>query len=1630
VGGTSAGEGLIADRYRLVRPLGEGAAGRVYVAKDEARATEVALKLLSRSGLTHERADRFRHEFALLSTLSHPNLAHAYDFGRSGGGYFYTSELVRGEPIGAWFGTRRSAGEATRVAAEVLAGLDHLHRQGLAHGDVRSDNVLCADGGVKLIDFGLSQSGTPKDDLSRFGRVFEEAIGPVLVTDRRLAELVERLKTDVPGRAFPDAVTALAFLGVSPGAQPVFVGRDAELRRVRAATVAFVHGEEGCGKSALVERLKIAAQLDGVVAGVARPGDRPLGSIASLFRELGMDPRPLTRTYADGVGLKAAVTESLIRAARDHRVLLVFEDAHALDADSFALAAHLAEALPLAEGANAQVVVTWRDAEMASGRRAAEIARVPAEDVRLGPLDVGAVAGARLGGVASAELGLALARATEGNGTLLDALLRDATAFVERDGAWHAARELSVRVAGGEFGSLGDDAREVARLLAASPGPVARRTLERFLAPAKLDLALVELIRAGWVRPGGEARWAIASAIRRRAVPEAETRERHARLGDALASFGGKPDIETLGALTHHLLAAGEGARARTFGRRFAVACRRRYAFARAAEVFERCAEGAPEAEALELLESARGAWQSAANYPRMVEAAGRAVSIARTGATVHALAESLQAQGNLPEALEAYAAAAGLHEDAERAAEARVEMALIHGARREKKELAESLESAGVPPLASARVVTKVEIARAIAGFLDLDVERVIRHVKGATAAAARQKDARLRWRAWHTGLYISSFANPRYFEAERYLGNAIAIAHRARLTIEEVFSRAVLATLGEIRGKMLHARRAKQEMAETLLAAGEWSRLAHACTNLASTDLDLGDGVRADRASRQGAMIARRGSDKAVCLRALAWQAMAGAMRHDFDSTAQVLREVKELSGQCQDPQAKHMVARAEQFIRWEISGEVSAELVALLRHLVRSNAPIDASPLAVMAAASGGSQSSEIESALQCLRFWPNAIAEARLQCAMAYALSRSGDLPGAIRALARASRLAPDFHGLEALDIHRHLLGARLAENSTRALDSATKAYHGALRRGRLRLAEEAAELIGEIAAKCDNLERARHWYREAARLLDLRKRHTLEDANMSSHFERRRASLDEKRRETQDAGPERGWLRRVIDLDRALMSSQDMPKILSHVLDAMIEITGAERGYVLLAEGGELRTAASRNFDKADLKSADFRVSRTIAERAMRRQKPWICADAQQDEEIRDAASVREGRLRSLLCMPLMCGERAVGLVYLDNRHAGGVFETVDLSVLELYADRAALAVMAAQRLANAQRERRDRASIAASASSAPTGSGRAAKRSRMTRHPAFAALVGDSDALAEAIDLLQKAAAVNLPVLILGETGTGKELAARGLHHASPRTKAPFVAINCATLPGEVLESELFGHVRGAFTGAVRDKAGLFEAADGGTLFLDEIGEIPLKIQAKLLRALQDGEVRRVGATTPVRVNVRVVAASNRDLQRMVKQGEFREDLFYRLKRLVVVMPSLRSRKDDIPALVHHVLARQKPPREIAPGAAARLVDYGWPGNVRELEGVIESCAVMCDGTIDRALVESQLHLPSTVESDSLDMKANVQQTERALVSRALETSKNIRHAARRLGIARAQLYRMMERYSLHPKLR
>jgi transcriptional regulator with GAF, ATPase, and Fis domain len=484
---------------------------------------------------------------------------------------------------------------------------------------------------------------------------------------------------------------------------------------------------------------------------------------------------------------------------------------------------------------------------------------------------------------------------------------------------------------------------------------------------------------------------------------------------------------------------------------------------------------------------------------------------------------------------------------------------------------------------------------------------------------------------------------------------------------------------------------------------------------------------------------------------------------------------------------------------------------------------------------------------------------------------------------------------------------------------------------------------------------------------------------------------------------------------LLKISRVVHAIRDLEELQGHLLDLIFEVIPAGRGAILLAEGAgqEFNSlyARTRQAGQAQL----VRVSRTIARQTMMENVAILGADVPASGKLRDVESLASGEVRSLLCVPLTVFDRVIGCIYLDSTSAGHHFHEDHLQLLAAIAGVSAVALDNARRLQWLEQE----------------------NRRLTTEISQDQALVGDGARMKDIYQLLGKIARADSTVLIEGESGTGKELAARALHRNSERASRPFVAINCAAIPEQLLESDLFGHERGAFSGAVSQKKGRLEVADNGVVFLDEIGELAPNLQVKLLRVLQEREFERVGGTHPIKVDIRLIAATNRDLNEAVRIGQFRQDLYYRLAVVKLTMPPLRDRKEDIPMLTRHFVQKYAKrcnvkAKPVSREAMAALASYEWPGNVRELENAIERAMVLgsSDSILLEDLPESLLEQEPAGDVTEGKYHASLKEHKKELIIDAVvHTRGNYVEAAASLGVHPNYLHRLIRNLGLKDEI-
>ncbi len=481
--------------------------------------------------------------------------------------------------------------------------------------------------------------------------------------------------------------------------------------------------------------------------------------------------------------------------------------------------------------------------------------------------------------------------------------------------------------------------------------------------------------------------------------------------------------------------------------------------------------------------------------------------------------------------------------------------------------------------------------------------------------------------------------------------------------------------------------------------------------------------------------------------------------------------------------------------------------------------------------------------------------------------------------------------------------------------------------------------------------------------------------------------------------------ELGSYKKLFEFSRRLMGHYDLPTLLDQLLDVVVQVTNADKGFIVLMESDEAVVKVARNLRRETISDAVTHLSDSILAKVVETRKPLIVSDALGDEQFKNAMSVMNLKLTSVMCVPMLERGNLIGVIYVGNDNIRHLFDESHLEILTIFAAEASLLIRNALLVNELQIDNKS-----------------LLERIERMR---FGEILGSAPAMQEVFRKVQRVSGTDITVLITGETGTGKELIAREIHGRSLRAKGPFVGINCGAIPESLLESELFGHVRGAFTGAVTTKAGRFHAANKGTLFLDEIGEMPVALQVKILRALQDRVICRVGDSTPEPVDIRVIAATNRDLEVEMKAGRFREDLYYRLNVVAIHLPPLRERGDDIVVLARYMLSRFAPEygnkvRGYTPSAIGGIKRHRWPGNIRELENRIKKAVVLADKAL---LGPDDLGINPDELPPILPLADAREKWQREYINEVLSLNQGNRtKAARDLGVDPRTIFRHLER--------
>jgi transcriptional regulator with GAF, ATPase, and Fis domain len=1666
---------VVGRRYLLCQQLGSGSQGSVWLAEDLLSSRrQVALKTW-RLGSPHQEVSpaTVGQEFRLLTRIRHAHVARVFDWGvaeepRTGTPtFFFTREFVQGVDLVSAFADPSPA-QALELGATLCHALGSIHDHGVVHGDLSPANVLAPPGQLgelRLIDFGLASlfaspdtslswrkeiEGTlsylaperlqgspasPRSDLYALGALlfhllagrppFEGSVGELIrqhleappppLTDCRpdapskLVGTVQRLLAKDPAHRYASAWDVLRDLEgtrgrvVQPLPEAPLVGREAEVEalatRVRPhepCRVVALIGDSGLGRTRLLEalrwQLELSGGLDVVELAFGELVDPLETAVARLATKLtllrGQWPPPAE--WLDAAkgrlpeypgNLWPQLAQELSQAVAQTPTVVVVDDLHLAPEGVHELLRCLAQALE--ECPAAPPLVVAGPVHPRIDEFLAEVERVERVHLsELGPEETRQLV-VSLAGPQGVQLADRLRRHVGGYPGHLVEMVR---AVVE-SGHDLTAEELPVprgvaAAVGERFDRLAPSAQQLLAAVAVVERPV-HPAVVADLQP-ELDVAVVqahadELVALGWLEER-DGSYSLTRPLVRQAIYEALSPDRrqslHRRLAVRLsAQLRDAGEAQAGDSLVHaawHVVRAGGLPNGDPSAGSLVLDAAQHLTANRAPQsASQLLQEGlalTPRPQQWPLVRALAESWSTIGKYQEALELLMQAAR--EPDWTVQAEALSLaggvlERQGRYDEAAELVQQALDQYLEPEAQAAAYEALARVHLAR-----------GAAAAALDSAQ--QGLDVARAPIGRA-----RLLALAGTALGTAERHDEANdlleesLLWAERADDDHTLGFV-----AGHRAVAHARCGRHRDALAAyQEAVERARacgdrgglpvhllnLGTAHHVLGELGAALDLYLQAATSARLLGKKNVVVAALTNLADLYAQLGAAAQGQEAAQRASVWARRLGMVAFEARAL--QARAECVGHE--SAAAGLDDTRRAAELYQELKMPERAAEASllqaELLSWVGDHGAAQQLARTVWQSARDHD-------------------------------WP--LLAGRATLVRAEIQLAQGELAGVLPLLDGLVREPPPD------------LSPELMWRAHTALGQLS-VYQGDTAAAR-RWLVSAWELREEALANIPPEHREAYGRKPSSVALAL------------LHQQHCREVPGEEK------------LFRLLEVNRAVLAEEDPRRRLELALDTAIELCGAERGFLLLlGPEGSVRVDVARNLDREAIRSARLQVSRSIAEHVARAGEPLLTSDAQEDDRFALQGSVQALRLRSVICVPIRGRHAVLGTLYLDNRFETGRFRRHHLRLLLAFADVVAIALENARLLEENTRRAQELKAAKEQLEAA---------RDQQDRHLAsvlqelettrevlrfkydYSHIIGQSAAMRRVFALLDRVTDTVMPVLIHGESGTGKELIATALHCNGPRKKGPFISVNCAALPETLLESELFGHVRGAFTGAMTDKPGLIPAAHRGTLFLDEIGDMPLAMQAKLLRILQEGQFRPVGATETQSVDLRVVAASHRDLADEVAGGRFREDLYYRINVIRIDIPPLRGRREDIPLLVDHILARAATElggerKHLTPAALERLLRHDWPGNIRELENLLRSAAVMTDGAeIDAA------HLPLTERAgecdDQLGDVLNLAELERRAIGQALRTTQgNKKKAAELLGIARLTLYRKLKSF-------
>ncbi len=1672
------------DRYEPVRELGRGAAGEVWLVRDRlVEGREVALK---RIGTSVDEALRhaFEREFATMASLSVEGVAQVFDFGLDEGKPFYTRAYVAGRPLDQ-LAQLLPPLERVRLVCKVAQVIAPLHRVGVVHGDIKPGNaIIDAQGGAHLIDFGLArvlgrergetavggtlpfmapellrgEAPSVQSDVFAVGvtlwllltgdypfgrRGLLDAIAPeppmppdgcddvtraaLTVARRALApERLDRLPTVEElvvalGQVLPELVAAPVRRVFVP---PRPRGHGELLARLQAAVAGsertvLLCGPVGSGKSLLLRELKWRLQIRGtqVIELSADAGDAT-ATLSTLARQLeialghdvraGAARRALSELSAgrlEGGELSDALAEALFGLAARGPVAIFVDD---LDAGEAVCGAVLRSVLFAAESTRTvSLVATARDVGAAAVRKLEPHARF--DIPRLEPTDVRALAADALGAVDASVIDALVEHCQGLPAALIDALaaLFQLTAPTDLDVRRLPPAGAGLALAHERLAHVSANSRRLLELCALIGRPVAPSFLGRAATDLALDGEGVDASLRGAEQAGLIARRVdgvalVDSALEKallRDLGEDGIRELARRLLESRA--GATLPIEQRARLA---IQAQDATRVRAL---IPSACEHltaRGAHAAAAELYEAllaCCAGVDQVAvtlALARCKHASGELERAVELGRSLVDRDDLTATQRVDAAL-LVAQALVALGGFDDAVTMLSTVP--RGDGSAWARVQRELARVHLRRGDYDALLEAAE-AGLACAEDDVLRSELLCARGMAASYRADHDTARQCLEEAVSLARRAGSPREEANALGS-LALARFRTGDPITARDSFSQCLELSRRTG-DIGGMANFALnLGTVLFCLGEPTQAAEHWESATRLAIRAGRTSTHAQARNNLALVHVYFG--LYEQAKAELGDVIVR---------------ALAAGQKYIQAQATALLGDVAARTGDVE----RALIHYDDAIARYGELGqtrEIAEHNLDAAEALLDRGGPVDPSAAAARLSAAREHITREGLSDL-----------ELRLDTLLGRARLASGDPDGALASLQAVIERARKTHNR---DLEWMALSGAAQAQEVLGAEFAARRFH--------RLA---VEVLEEIALRIPREHREAFWH-------DPRRRRARERAQTSDESQHRAPSTPGFGDLATLMGDARA--ERLLEIIKRMASEHDIDRLLQRITESAVDLSGAERGYVILVEPDGTLERRTMEVAKSQAPDPHAAFSRSIAEAVLIDGEPIVTVDASRDGRLSEYVSVHKLMLRSVACLPIRGHSRTVGVLYLEHRHSRGRFSEPSVQLLQTFADQAAIALENARLMSENKRRQTELEALNGELARAKADTEellaarteellaaqrelsrtRRSARAKATRH----GMVGQSASMTRVFDAIDRVQGARVPVIIQGESGTGKELVAHAIHDAGSRAKGPFVALNCGSVPESLLESELFGHVEGAFSGADKQRRGVVARASGGTLFLDEVGDMPPRMQVDLLRVLQEGTVCKIGSDEDEKVDVRFIAASNRRLQDLVRDGRFREDLYYRLNVVEITLPPLRERRDDIPLLCQHFLAafaerEERPEKRLSRAALDRLLTHPLPGNVRQLEHLLLQASVLVEGAtiepVDLALDDATLSsAPPAVISVAPEPPQNLEDyrvKERRDILAALEAHGwNRARAAKALGMPRRTFYRRLQEHSI-----